>query len=115
MAFDQLLAERIRTLLKRRRGFTEMKLFGGIGFLLHGHMCIGIWKNSLIARVGPDAYKSSLSEFGAREFDITGRPMTGWVMIDAEGIATPADLRAWIDLAVRFVKTLPPKRALRKA
>lgn len=114
MAFDQELAERIRVLLNRRRGFAEKNMFGGIGFLLHGHICVGVWKHALIARVGPAAYKPSLAEFGVREFDITGRPMTGWVMIERDGIAKPEDLKAWIDRAVRFVKRLPPKKTRRQ-
>jgi TfoX N-terminal domain len=109
MPFDEGLADRLRPLLPRRAGFTEKKMFGGIGHLWHGNMCVGVWKQSLIARVGTDQYQAALSEPHAVEFDITGRPMQGWVLIEPEGIARDDDLRAWVQRAVDFVRTLPRK------
>lgn len=113
MPFDEELAARIRRSIAQRDGFVEQRMFGGVGFLLHGNMCVGVWKDSLIARVGPDAYDDGLREEHAREFDITGRPMKGWLMVEPEGIETDADLRAWLDRAIRFVAALPAKEVKR--
>jgi TfoX/Sxy family transcriptional regulator of competence genes len=113
MAYDTVLAERIRTQVKARRGFTEKEMFGGIGFLLHGNMCVGVWKESLILRLGPAA-EAALREPAVREFDITGRPMSGWVLVEPSGCGREEDLRRWIDLAVAHVATLPEKEAQTK-
>jgi len=114
MAFDEGTAVRIREHLKRRRGFAEKKMFGGVGFLHYGNMCCGAWKEYLILRVGPKAYAQALTEYGAHEFDITGRPMKGWVMkgwvmISPRGFEHDDELHTWIDKAICFVKTLPKK------
>ena len=100
---------RVRPLLARRPGFTEKKMFGGLGFLLHGNLCVGVWKEFLIVRVGPDAYNEALAARGAQEFDITGRPMNGWVMVDPSGARGDHELAAWVGRAVAFVTTLPTK------
>lgn len=109
MGYDEQLAARTRPLISRRRGFSEKKMFGGLGFLLDGHICVGVWKESLIVRVGPDQYEQALREFAVREFDITGRPMTGWVLVAPEALADPDDLRGWVRRGIDFVRTLPPK------
>lgn len=109
MAYDADLAARIRQCLARRRGIAEKKMFGGIGFLWHGNMCVGIWKDALVARVGPEAYETSLREPGVREFDITGRAMQGWVLVGANAVETEADVKAWVESCLNFVRTLPPK------
>jgi hypothetical protein len=109
MAYDETLARRLRQLVKRRKGFQEKKMFGGVGFLLHGNMCVGVWKEFLIARVGQDQYESALAEPNVREFDITGRSMKGWVMIEPEGIEQVAVLKRWVDRATGFVRSLPKK------
>lgn len=109
MAYDEELANRLHSLLLGSRDVESKRMFGGVGFLLNGNMCVGVWKDSLIARVGPDRYSQALREPFVREFDITGRPMTGWVLVDSEGIADDDLLQEWVQLAVAFVKTLPPK------
>jgi TfoX/Sxy family transcriptional regulator of competence genes len=109
MAFDEILADRVRMLVSHRRGFVEKKMFGGLGFLLHGNMCVGVWKEYLIARVGPDAYETALAQPYAREFDITGRAMKGWVMIEPTGVRRDSELSAWIQQATDFVSGLPRK------
>lgn len=109
MPFDENLADRLRLLLPRRAGFVEKKMFGGIGHLWHGNMCVAVWKQFLIARLGPENYRTALAEPHAVEFDVTGKPMRGWVMIEPEGVARDADLQAWVERAVAFVRTLPPK------
>ena len=109
MPYDAELAERVRSLLRRRLDVVEKRMFGGIVFMLGGNICVGIWHEALIARVGPEAYAAALGEPHVREFDVTGRPMNGWVLIDPEGVETSAGLRSWIERAVRFVVTLPEK------
>jgi len=109
MPYNEAAAERVREMLRRRRGFTEKKMFGGVGFLLHGNMCIGIWKEFLILRLGIGRYEDALNAPLTREFDITGRAMRGWVMVEPEGFADDAELKDWIESAIRFVRTLPKK------
>ena len=109
MPFDQTLAERVRSVLSRRKAVTEKKMFGGVGFLWHGNMCVGVWKEFLIVRCGSDAYTAALHQAHVKKFDITGRAMTGWVMVHPGGLETDDDLATWIQQAVKFVKTLPAK------
>jgi TfoX/Sxy family transcriptional regulator of competence genes len=109
MAYSESLAARIRQAFARRRGITEKKMFGGVGFLLNGNMCVGVWKTSLIARLGPAQGESALDEPYVYDFDITGRPMKGWVMVEADGIETDEELNSWIQRSVEFVRTLPRK------
>ena len=109
MAFDETLAARIRDALARKKNIEEKKMFGGVGYLLRDNMLVGVWKNSLIVRVGPDAYDDALLEPHVREFDITGKPMKGWVLVEPEGVEDDDQLKEWIERAVKFVKTLPGK------
>ena len=109
MAFDETLAARIRDALARKRGVEEKKMFGGVGYLLHGNLLVGVWKESLIVRLGSDNYDDALLEPHVREFDITGRPMKGWVLVGPEGIEGDEQLGGWIERALKFVKTLPAK------
>jgi TfoX/Sxy family transcriptional regulator of competence genes len=109
MAYSESLARRIRQVLAQRRGVTEKKMFGGVGFLLNGNMCVGIWKTSLIVRLGPEHAAAALEEPNVVEFDITGRPMKGWIMVQPDGLETDEQLTGWIQRAVDFVGTLPRK------
>lgn len=109
MPYSESVAARIHQALKGRRGITEKKMFGGVGFMLHGNMCVGIWQTSLIVRLGSEQAAVALKEPHVVEFDITGRPMKGWVMVEAEGMETDEQLRGWIERAVEFVETLPRK------
>jgi hypothetical protein len=109
MAFNEVLAHRIREHLSRRKGLVEKKMFGGVGFLLNGNMLVGVWKDSLIARLGPDEGDEALKEPHVREFDITGRAMKGWVLIASDGVKQDAQLRGWIERATTFVATLRAK------
>lgn len=109
MAFSEALAERIRQRLARRKNVEEKKMFGGIGFLLNGNMLVGVWKDSLIVRLGPDEGDEALKEPHVRPFDITGRPMKGWVLVEPGGVKEDDQLNDWIQRAVKFVGTLPAK------
>ena len=107
MPFDQALASRIRRDTASRGAFVEKQMFGGIGFLLNGNLCVGVWKDSVVARVGPTEYQAALSEPHVREFDITDRPMTGWVAVGPPGVERNDQLADWIGRATRFVRALP--------
>ena len=109
MAYDERLAARIRQSLARKKGIKEKKMFGGIGFLLNGNMLVGVWKDSLVVRLDPGEYDDALKEPFVKEFDITGRPMKGWVLVGAEGIESDEQLKDWIGRAVKFVGKLPAK------
>ena len=109
MAFSETLAQGIRDALAHKKNIEEKKMFGGIGFLLKGNLLAGVWKDSLIVRVGPDAYEEALLEPHVKEFDITGSPMKGWVLVAPEGIEDDDQLSAWIQRAVKFVGKLPGK------
>jgi TfoX/Sxy family transcriptional regulator of competence genes len=109
MAFSKALAERSRQRLAGRKNVEEKKLFGGIGFLLNGNLLVGVWKDSLIVRLGPDEGDEALKEPHVREFDITGRAMKGWVLVGPAGVEDDDQLAAWIQRAVKFVGALPAK------
>ena len=109
MAFDKNPAERIEKRLSRRTGIEAKKMFGGIGFLLNGNMCVGVWKDQLIVRLGPEHAEDALKEPHVKEFDITGKAMKGWVLVVPEGVTDDAKLHDWIHRAVKFVGKLPAK------
>ena len=109
MPFSESLAERIRDSLAGKKNIHEKKMFGGVGFLLNGNMLVGVWQTSLIVRVGPDAYQAALGKPHVKEFDITGRPMKGWVLVEPEGVENDDQLKAWIEWAWKFVSGLPGK------
>jgi hypothetical protein len=109
MAYDPGLAARLDTLLAGRPGYQSKKMFGGIGWMLHGNMCVAVWKDWLIARVGEPAEKELRSKPHTKAFDITGKPMKGWIMLAPEGVDKDRDLEKFVDLAEGFVKSLPRK------
>jgi hypothetical protein len=109
VAFSEALAERIRQRLARRKNVEEKKMFGGVGFLLNGNLLVGVWKESLVVRLGPDEGEAALLEPHVKEFDITGRPMKGWVLVEPEGVEGDDPLAGWIERATKFVRTLPAK------
>ena len=109
MAYDENLANRVRRALARRKALTEKKMFVGIGFLLNGNMCVGVWREFLILRVGESKAEALLSQKHARPFDITGRAMSGWVMIAPEGWRSRAALAKHLQTAKAFVRKLPGK------
>lgn len=109
MAFDETLAQRIREALARKKNIEEKKMFGCICFFIKGNALVGVWKDRLIARLGPDEGEAALREPHVRAFDITGRPMRNWVAVAPEGVENDEQLKDWIERAVKFVKTLPKK------
>jgi hypothetical protein len=109
MAFDTHLADRIRQRLGKRSSLTEKEMFGGLGFMLHGNMCCGIIGDEMIARLGPEGGEAALREPHTRPFDFTGRPMRGWVFVEAAGLDDDAALDRWVARAVEFASSLPRK------
>ena len=109
MAYDETLAERIREQLAGRGDVTEKKMFGGLAFLTDGNMTVGVRGDDLIARIDPDTTDAALAEPGVRPFDITGRPMRGWILVAGEAL-DDAVLDRWIERARGYVETLPPKK-----
>jgi TfoX/Sxy family transcriptional regulator of competence genes len=109
MAYSESLARRVRQVLAGWKAITEKKMFGGIGFLLDGNMCVGVSQTSLIVRLGPEQADAARKQPNIVEFDVAGRPLRGWVMVKADGIETEEQLRTWIERAVEFVETLPRK------
>ncbi len=114
MPYDADLVLRLRKLIECRSGIEEKRMFGGIAFLVGGNMCFGIYRDNLIVRVGPDRYEESLSLPHTGPMDITGRPMKGWVMVDAEGINTHAALQQWIEGGLAFAAAPPDKKTVKK-
>lgn len=109
MAYDERLAERVREALKRRRGVSEKKMFGGLAFLVNGHMACGVQGDDLMVRVGPDAYDSALKKAGARPMDFTGRPLKGMIYVGPRGHRRAPSLQAWVERGLSYVRSLPPK------
>jgi hypothetical protein len=109
MAYDDGLAAAVRARIGTRPGISEREMFGGLAFLLHGNMAVGVSGDELMVRVGKDGHDEAIALPGARLFDMTGRPMRGWLLVGAEGIATDDDLGAWVERGVAYAATLPPK------
>lgn len=110
MAYDHGLAERLRDLLCDEPGISEKKMFGGLAFLSRGYMFVGIAGDALMARVGPAYYDEALARPHVRVMDFTGRPMRGYVFVDAPGIETDAALFDWIRRCRKFVDSLPARK-----
>lgn len=110
MAFDEKLAQRVRAILEARPGVTERRMFGGIAFMVRGHMTVGINDGTLMARVGPDAHEESLAREHVRAMDFTGKPMRGYVYVDPPGLSSEKSLREWVTRCLAFVDTLPAKK-----
>ena len=106
---DIILVERLRPMMKRRKGYSEKKMFGGICFMINGNLCVGPWKGSLIVRLDRDSHEQTQSEPYAKPMDITGKVMKGWARIEPAGIASDDDLKDWVNRAVKFARRLPPK------
>ena len=114
MAYDEEIEARIRGVVEKWQGAARKKMFGGVCHLLNGHMIGGVHKDKMILRVGVDRAEKMLKRPHFRAFDITGRPMKGWVMVEKEGFKTPDRLEELLDMARTFVKTLPPKGGQRR-
>jgi len=109
MAYNEQLARRMRLRLKAVRGAVEKNMFGGIGFLVNGNMACGVNKQDLIVRLDDHDFEAAVKRPHVRVFNMTGRPMKGWIMVSSGGYASDAALRGWIDKAITHARSLPPK------
>ncbi len=109
MAYNQKLAQRIRAVIGDTPGIVEKKMFGGVGYLFHGNMACGVNGEKLIVRLPEADYAEALNQPHVHVFDMTGRPMKGWITVDAPGVANDQDLAAWVNRGLQFAQTLPPK------
>ena len=111
MAYDEDLANRVREQLADQEGVAEKQMFGGLAFLLDGNMAVGLSRGGeLMVRLGPDGADEALERPHTRLFDMSGRPMRGWILVATEGVRTTRQLSAWVRRGVAFARTLPPKR-----
>ncbi len=109
MAYDAALADRIRARLGDHPALVERQMFGGIGFMVGGNMAVGVVGDELMVRVGPQGHDEAIALPGAHEFDTTGRPSRGWLLVSPAGLVTDDDLAAWVDRGLAFAESLPPK------
>jgi TfoX/Sxy family transcriptional regulator of competence genes len=115
MPFDEGLAERVRGILEEHGPASERRMFGGLAFLMRGHMTVGIVKDELMVRLGPDAYGQAVREPHARAMDFTGRPMKGFVFVASPGLESDSDLQRWVERGVAYTSSLPAKESGSKA
>jgi hypothetical protein len=122
MAYDEPLADRVRVALGPRARVDEIKMFGGLCFMVNGHMTVGIIGDALMVRVGAENYAKVVSRRHAGPMTFTGKPMKGIILVDAAGCSSLRQVKSWVAAALAFTATLPPKkparprkRALRKA
>lgn len=110
MAYDEVLAQRIHDLLDGEPGVTSKRMFGGLGFMLDGHMAVAASSDgSLMVRFDPADAASWVSEH-VRPMEMRGRPMQGWLLVDTEALRTDEQLQLWVDRGTRYVRTLPAKQ-----
>ena len=111
MAYDPVLAERVKAELSRQVEFTERKMFGGLSFMVNGNMCCGVLGSDLVLRLSPDAAESALKTPHTRPMDFTGKPMKSMVYVEPAGTRSEASLKRWIHAAVEAARKRPPKGA----
>ena len=110
MAYEEDLAERIRELVEEEAGLSEMKMFGGLGFMVDGHMAVAAsGQGGILVRVDPDESESLVAKTNAYPMEMRGRPMQGWLRVDSEHVATKAQLSKWVRKGVTYARSLPPK------
>jgi TfoX/Sxy family transcriptional regulator of competence genes len=110
MAYDEDLADRLRAALQHQDGVEEKRMFGGLAFLVGGHMAVAAsGQGGLMVRCDPDRTTELLEQPGAATFEMRGRAMKGWLRVDIEAVSDDADLQRWVDVGVGYVATLPPK------
>ncbi|MHC4778747.1 MAG: TfoX/Sxy family protein [Planctomycetota bacterium] len=110
MAYNEKLESKIEQEAKRWKGMTKKKMFGGICYLFGGNMSFGIWKDQLIVRMKPEEAQEKLKKKGVKPFDVTGKVMKGWVMVDKGGWTKAAGLKSWLEIGKKHAKSLPAKK-----
>ena len=110
MAYDEELAQRIRTLLEDDPDISEKRMFGGLAFLCAGHMAVAVsGQGGLMVRVEPDETDALVAKPGAGPMEMRGRPLDGWIRVDAEAVRTTPELEAWVRRGAAYARSLPPK------
>lgn len=109
MAYDEGVAQRLREIFTDRLDVEEKKMFGGLAFMMRGHMCCGVLNDTLMARVGPEQYADALKESYTRDMDFTGKPLNGFVYVSPAGFESDKDLLRWVQRCEAFVDSLPRK------
>lgn len=109
MAYDPGLAQRIREIMPDNANLREKEMFGGMAFMLNGNMACGVIGDELMVRVGKEAHEQAHAQPHTRSFDFTGKPMRGWVVVTAEGVAEDKDLQSWVQQGTDYALSLPPK------
>lgn len=109
MAYDEELAERVRALMAPYGPVDEIKMFGGLCFTVRGNMAIGVTKDDLMVRVGPDQHEAAMAKAGARPMDFTNKPMKGFVFVGPNGTTGARALKGWVEMGANFASSLPPK------
>jgi hypothetical protein len=109
MAYSEHDGQRVRDVLGDRADVVEKKMFGGLCFMVRGHMAVGLTASDLMVRVGPESWTAALEDEHAREMDFTGKSLKGFVFVDPAGWATKKDLANWVARGVAFAESLPPK------
>jgi TfoX/Sxy family transcriptional regulator of competence genes len=110
MPYDEDLAHRLRELLADEDAVTEKKMFGGLAFLLHGHMCVSASRTGgLLVRIDPADTEAALERPHAARMEMGRRTLDGWIRVAPDGVRTKPDLATWVERGVAYVKTLPPK------
>jgi len=104
MAYNEILANRIREHFQDMDEVEEKEMMGGLSFMLNNKMCVGVIKDEMMCRINPAHYEDALEKQGCHEMDFTGKPMKGWVMIDDSGMKNSKELKSWIDLAIDYNK-----------
>jgi TfoX/Sxy family transcriptional regulator of competence genes len=102
MAYDEKLSDRIREALTDAPTVEEKHMFGGICYMVDGKMCIGVVKDEMMCRIGPDTYIEALTKRGCREMDFAGKPMEGYVYVNAEGMQTKEEFGYWVGLCLEY-------------
>jgi TfoX/Sxy family transcriptional regulator of competence genes len=111
MAYDEVLANRLRELLAGEDAVTETKMFGGLAFLLHGNMSVSASRHGgILVRIDPADTDAALARPHASMMEMGGRTREGWITVAPEGLKTTRQLTAWVRQSVAYAKTLPPKR-----
>lgn len=110
MAYNEKLAERVRQSLSGIKNLTEKKMFGGIAFMVNDKMCVGVDKAELMLRCEQKMAEDLLSKKGVRQFDLTGKPMKGWLLVGPERTSSKKDLEGWVKIALEANKKASSSR-----
>ncbi|HET9243563.1 MAG TPA: TfoX/Sxy family protein [Gaiella sp.] len=111
MAYDEQLADRIRTLIGAEAGLTEQKMFGGLAFLIGGNMAVAAsGQGGLLVRVDPAQSETLVATTNARLMEMRGRQMKGWLRVDSADVPSERELAEWVERGTAYARSLPPKR-----